>query len=105
MNIASLTAKAEGEIPDFLRKLGYEVDWDFRDGLGRWYEVYDGERLVFQIDDWTPLKELLADLPGMVEKGRHSTKAEITASQWQMRTPRLKDARELLRRVRAQETR
>lgn len=96
---AFLTAKAEGELPGFLRALGYEVDWDY-DRRGRWWEAYDGGRMVFQIDDWTPLQAFLRDLPGLVELERHATEAERGKAEWEMRCKNLEDAQELLRRVR-----
>lgn len=103
MSVMQIAAPAEGELVAYLKALSYEVDWDFRVSLGRWLEVYDGDRMVLQIDEWAPLDDFLECLPGLVELGRHSTEKERAASDWEMRCPNLKDAEELLRRVQRRE--
>jgi hypothetical protein len=67
MSVMQIAAPAEGELVAYLKALGYEVDWDFRVSLGRWLEVYDGDRMVLQIDEWAPLDDFLECLPGLVE--------------------------------------
>jgi hypothetical protein len=101
MNIAALTAKATGHLPDFFRSLGYEVDWDFSKRTGKkWYEILDGDRMVFQIDEWATVEEFLRDLPAFAAGERDPEKIgpefDVT---YEVRCPNIEDMRECLRRV------
>jgi hypothetical protein len=102
MNLAQLTAKAEGSLPDLFRKLGYEVDWDFsRRGGDRWYEILDKGRMVFQIDDWCTVEKFLADLPRLASADVYSTEEERDEAEWEIRCPNFADIQECFRRAQA----
>jgi hypothetical protein len=61
-----LLSKVEDEVASYFRSLGFVVTWDFRkrDGLDeRWYEIYDGDAMLVQIDFGAPLAEIQEDLP------------------------------------------
>lgn len=70
LTIAWLSAArhSDPELVEFFKKLGYEVSWDGKMRTGeRWHEVFDGGRLVIQVDFGVPLTALLEDLPLLVE--------------------------------------
>lgn len=81
-SIAELLAPATGDVPDYFRSIGFEVDWDFnQDGL-HWYEVIDGKTLLLQIDYGAPLADLMSDLPRLARG-----EASSCASSWEVRGP------------------
>jgi hypothetical protein len=56
-------AEIDDEVTRFFRSLGYWVTWDFsRESREKWYEIYDGDELVYQADVGVPLADLLEDL-------------------------------------------
>ena len=59
-----LTDQINDEFSNFFRGLGFLVTWDFKKQTGaHWYEIYDGEILLCQVDFGTPLVAFLEDLP------------------------------------------
>lgn len=49
-----------GEIPEYFKKLGYQVTWDFNN-LSRWWEILKDKQLIVQFDMDIPLSAILED--------------------------------------------
>lgn len=77
---AEIIAEINDDVAAYFRALGFTVTWDLsRDGL-RWYEIYDGDTLLVQIDFGAALADLITDLP-LLAAGKPST----CASNWTVR--------------------
>ena len=55
-------------IEDFFRSLGYTVSYDYSRRTGAvWWEIYEGNHLIIQIDKHAPFETLLKDLVHMLK--------------------------------------
>lgn len=58
--------KKDDGVQEFFENMGYEVLWDFKNygGIGReeWWEIYEDDDLVAQIDMHVPLKYVIEDI-------------------------------------------
>ena len=71
----ALSTGVDDDVVRYVRALWFEVTWDMSmRRRQRWYEIYDGDRLLCQIDMGIPLANILEDLPHMAE-GRVGTSA------------------------------
>jgi hypothetical protein len=69
------------EVRQFFRRIAFDVDWDLDLSTGNhWHELWEGKRILLQIDFSAPLSDLRSDLP-LLAAGQPST----CASNWQVR--------------------
>ncbi|MBU2249623.1 MAG: hypothetical protein KKD77_22945 [Gammaproteobacteria bacterium] len=63
MNNMNPLQEIKNEVTVYFEDLGYKTSWDFNKSTGkRWYEIFDGERLVAQIDMGIPLFIIVMDM-------------------------------------------
>lgn len=59
---SSPPSKDEG-VQEYFEWLGYRVSWDFNQRRGeQWYELYEDNHLVAQIDRGVPLEDIIMDM-------------------------------------------
>ena len=81
--LRAVVAEVKDDVAAYFRSIGFEVTWDFYKHTGlRWYEIYDGDVQLIQIDFGAPLADLKTDLP-MLARGEKST----CSSNWEVRGP------------------
>jgi hypothetical protein len=93
-HVSHALAKINDDVAAYFRSLGFTVTWDFdkRTGL-HWYEIYEDDKLLAQIDFGAPLADIQEDLPLLV-----ADKPGTSKSTWEVRGP-IDDLRRLVAKM------
>ena len=83
-------------VQEFFERLGYYVTWDHNYRRGEeWYELYEDDHMVAQIDTGFPLADIVEDMIAWHEGREATSKSDWTCSG----EPNSKRMKELFRRV------
>jgi len=96
----AVVSEVKDDVAKYFRLIGFEVTWDFdkRTGL-RWYEIYDGDEQLVQIDFGVPLAELLTELPRLAAMEEDDPARRDPKATWEVRGS-LEDLRRVVARMR-----
>lgn len=81
-------------VKDFFINMGYDVGYDGRRWGQQWYEIYENDHLVCQVDQGVPLQDIIDDMTQW-----HLGKDGVSKSDWTCSGPETPALKNLFRKV------